>query len=335
VDYRKLCTRTALAISVFAWSGRAVADEASQKAAAEAVFEEGRDLVAQKKYVEACPKFELSQKLDPGVGTLLYLADCYEKSGRYASAWATFLEAAAAAKTAGQSDREALARDLAAALRPKLSKLTITVDSGNQGAGVVVKRDGQLVEQGLWGIPVPVDAGRRTIEATAQGKQRWSTSIDIEGPSTSTVNIPVLVDDPNAAVAPVAAPQQAAPAPASAAAPAAATSPNPERDEAPSDGSTQRVLGYVLGGLGIVGLGVGGVFSLQAISKNGQASDHCDSTGCDQKGVDLGDEAHSAATLATVATGAGLVLLGGGVVLVLTAPSGPSSATGVTLQGVF
>src|SRR5687768_18046990 len=102
------------------------------KAAAEALFDHAKRLHAAGRYAEACPKFAESQKLDAGVGTLLYLADCYEKIGQTASAWAGFREAAAAAKNAGQEEREKIARDRAAGLEPQLSRLTITVEGGGE-----------------------------------------------------------------------------------------------------------------------------------------------------------------------------------------------------------
>src|SRR6478672_5858918 len=89
-------------------------------AAAEAFFAEGRTLLKQGRYAEACSKFEASQKLDPGNGTLMNLADCYEKSGRVASAWLSFREAAAAAASASQVARASHARARAASLEPRL-----------------------------------------------------------------------------------------------------------------------------------------------------------------------------------------------------------------------
>src|ERR1051326_9215354 len=80
---------------------------ASDKAAAEGLFGDARKLMEAGNYREACPKLEASQRLDPGVGTLLNLADCYEHSGRTASAWMEFLEAASAARESGSADREA------------------------------------------------------------------------------------------------------------------------------------------------------------------------------------------------------------------------------------
>ena len=83
---------------------------ASDKAAAEALFDEGRALVAAGELKKACARLEASQKLDPGTGTLLYLADAYAKNGRTASAWATFREAAATVRAGRQPDRESIAR---------------------------------------------------------------------------------------------------------------------------------------------------------------------------------------------------------------------------------
>src|SRR4051794_21941124 len=92
------------------------AQSSSDKATAEALFANGRRLMASGDYAAACPKFAASQKLDPGVGTLLNLADCYEKKGQTASAWGEFLEAASAARAIGSKEREQAARDRAQSL---------------------------------------------------------------------------------------------------------------------------------------------------------------------------------------------------------------------------
>src|SRR5258706_14757255 len=120
---------------------------AGDKATSEALFGDGRRLMSQGKYGQACPKFEASLKLDPAVGAMLNLADCYEKNQQTASAWAQFREAGSAARGAGSKDREDLPRSRAAALEPKLSRRTIK--AANKAAQV--KRDGSPVEAAALG----------------------------------------------------------------------------------------------------------------------------------------------------------------------------------------
>src|SRR6478735_9605838 len=60
-------------------SARAGAASPTDQAKAEALFDEGRRLLAAARFAEACPKFAESQRLDSALGTLLNLGDCYEK----------------------------------------------------------------------------------------------------------------------------------------------------------------------------------------------------------------------------------------------------------------
>ena len=73
-------------------------DSPADKAAAQSLFEQAKRLMNEGNYAEACPKLEESQMLDKGMGTQFHLASCYEQIGRTASAWALFVEVAAAAR---------------------------------------------------------------------------------------------------------------------------------------------------------------------------------------------------------------------------------------------
>src|SRR6478609_5293756 len=131
---------------------------ASDKAAAEALFDQGVRLMKQNSFAEACPKLEESERIDPAVGTLLYLGECYERVGKTASAWATFREAASLAGTSNQPDRARVASARAQEIEPKISRLAVELaPEVSKIPGVTVKRGTQRVEPSLYGTPLPVD----------------------------------------------------------------------------------------------------------------------------------------------------------------------------------
>jgi hypothetical protein len=285
----------------------------NDKAAAEALFDEARRLMANKRFADACPKLEASQRLDPGVGTMLNLADCYEKNGQTASAWAQFRETISAARKAGSLEREEIARSRAHELEPKLSYLTIVVW---QGQDVLVQRDGRTVDAAMLGTPIPVDPGAHEITASAEGKRRWSTTVDVAAtPGTTKVAVPILPDESGG--------DDQGPRPAlgeddGAGARAAS--------DGGSDGSTQRIVAGVVGGVGVVGVVVGSVFGLKASSDWDEAKSDCNPyPKCGPEGAQLGDDASSAATISTIAFVVGGAAIAGGLVLWLTAPDGESS----------
>ena len=78
------------------------------RAAAQAAFEEGRRLADAGDYAGAAERFEQSERLDPALGTVLNLANCYEHARRLASAWRAFhrgAEAGARIPDGRSSDR--------------------------------------------------------------------------------------------------------------------------------------------------------------------------------------------------------------------------------------
>src|SRR5947208_5583649 len=142
----------------------AYADDA---ATAQALHDEAKALIAKGSWEPACPKLEESFRLSPAIGTRYKLADCYEHTGRTASAWAHFLGVASSAKSAGQADREREARARAAALEPKLSRLAVVVPEKSRVSGLEVKGGGTVVGAAQWGGSVPSGPGAHAIGATA------------------------------------------------------------------------------------------------------------------------------------------------------------------------
>jgi hypothetical protein len=288
------------------------ADDAG--AQAQVLFDEGKRLMDAENYTAACPKLAESQRLDPGNGTLARLATCHEKQGRTATAWSEFAELVTSAQRAGQADRERFARQRIAVLEPRLSRLTIVVPADVATiAGLVVQRDAIAVGVAAWGVGIPVDPGDHTVEASAPGKQTWSTHVAIGAANDSRqVAVPALAAAFVQAV-PVAA---AEPAPAP---PAAADA----RADAGSR-STQKTWGLIVGAAGIVGLGVGSYFGVQALSGSSQAKQTCPNAACAAPGaVQQNNDAKTDARIADVGFAVGVGGLVAGSLLYFLAP--PSS----------
>lgn len=302
----------------------------ADSAAAQALFEQAKRLLKEGKAAEACPKLEESQRLDPGSGTLLNLARCYEQTDRVASAWNKYLEAAAAAAGSGNVQREKEARARAATLRPTLSELVIEVSADAKAlSGLELTRDGERVGQAQWGVPIPADAGEHRIAASAPGHESWQGVVVVKGPGgTFAATVPAL--PPVGGVAPVHVNPE--PAPTGTAEPAR-----------PSGGlGTQRTVALAAGGVGVVGVVVGSIFGLKSKSNHDEAEKYCDGSRCtDARGISAGNAAHSAGNVSTVAMIIGGVGLAAGVTLWLTAPKAPASAAlnltprGVELRGSF
>ncbi|MFT3776548.1 MAG: hypothetical protein QM820_65240 [Minicystis sp.] len=252
----------AAGLAVLLMAGAALAEPtAAQRAAAAALFEDGKKLMADNKLDEACPKLAESQRLDPGMGTLFNLAVCYEKTNRTASAWVGYRDVAALAMAAGQGEREKVARDRAAALEPKLMRLKITVQPAAASAGVEVKRDGEVIASALWGTGVPVDPGKHVVTASAPGKAPWEVTATLDQPGkTVTIDVPALADQPGAA----AGKPPVAPPPGPAMPPPVLPPPPVETTSSPRP--WQMPLGIAATAVGAVGLGVGVGFGVLAKS---------------------------------------------------------------------
>jgi hypothetical protein len=279
--------------------------------AAEALFDEARQLMEAGRYAEACPKLEVSQKLDPGVGTLLNLGDCLERTGRTASAWERFREAAAAAMAGSQPEREEIARRRAASIEPGLCRLAVRVVTGADTAGLTIERDHALFDRALWNEALPVDPGEHEVGATAPSKKPWSGSTRVE--SSSCMGTTLTVDVPQLEEAPVL--------------------PREEPRPRMTRWGLQRELALVGAGLGVVLLGTAAGLAIDASVSYGQAKDQCVTGGCpgsaQQSAVDAGRLADFA-TAALIAGGAAVFVSGA---LWFTAPKRPVAIAPVVYPG--
>ncbi len=297
------------AASASASAAPAAAEPAKTDAAvaAQELFDQGIKLMEAGKFAEACPKLEASNKAAPAPGTTINLADCYERTGRLASAWAKFLEAEPYFRNRTPPDPRAdIAKTRAEALYPKLSRLTIDVPAASRVPGIVVKRDGDAVDDSQWGTGLPVDPGKHVVEVSAPGKESWKWEAEVgAGGATVSVPVPVLKDAPSAV---------------------------PTATTAPDTGMPlQKKIAIGAGAAGVAGLVLGGVFGGLTMGKVGDSNKSCvkQSDGtfrCDAAGAQLRDDAKGLSMISTVGLIAGGVLAAGGVVLWLTAPGSPPAS---------
>jgi serine/threonine-protein kinase len=293
---------------------------AGQKAAAESLFDDALKAMKAGHYSEACPKLEESERIDPGIGTLLYLGECYERTGRTASAWAIFREAASSARAQGEVERSRVASARADRLQAGLSKLTIRVPSETARlASLHVTRDGVAVANGLLGVAIPVDPGKYHVVASADGHQSFEGDLEVPAGESKALEIPDLQVVATVEPSPLGAPPASA-TNAQEGTPSAAPPRNPEPGASSSAKTGLRVPAYVTGALGVVGLGIGSYFGVKAIAKNSDAESHCPRGNlCDDaQGEALTHEAKNAAVASNIAFGVGAAFVIAGVVLYLS-----------------
>lgn len=273
---------------------------ARNPAAAQALFEEAQRRVAAGDYEQACAKFKASYSLDPAGGTLLNLADCLERQGRFASAWSTFKDALVQAQRDGRGERVTFAEEHIRALESRLGYLTVEVPAAANAQDLAIEVDGTPLAPAAWGTPLPVDPGRHVVRARAPGFEPFEQSIEVgTQPGTKqTLALPPL----QAEAAP------AAPSPAG-------LESNTLMLDAASSAHPARTWGYVTGAVGLAALGVGGYFGMRAFSLWDERQENCEG-GCTRTAKQAGDDANSAATVATVGVSGGLVLLAAGAAMI-------------------
>ncbi|MBX3192117.1 MAG: hypothetical protein KF819_34320 [Labilithrix sp.] len=246
-----------------------------------------RSAAAEPPRAEPCAA-EAARVLDaPAARILQALATCHAAHGKTASAWAEHLEAATLARREMRLDVERVALRAAASLEPQLATLAVRVPAAWDLEGLVVHRDGIVLERAAWGTAAPVDPGEHRVAATLPGKAAWVRTVHVPArPGPHAIDVGPFEDPPPAVGA---ASLTSAPAPVD-----YPIAPEPRF-------GAQRTAGVVLGVVGLAGLGVGTYYGVRALDLDG-------------------DDAKTSTTIATasLAAGGGALLLGG--ILLLTAP---------------
>jgi hypothetical protein len=262
------------------------------------LFEAGRAAMSEKNYEKACAKFEESQRLDPAPGTLLNLGNCEERIGRVASAWERYR--GAITELAAGDNRHDFAQYKITELKDKVPHLTVTLREGAPKNTQVWRNDTPI--SGSLNVELPLNPGKYSIVVEAPGFKTQLVAVELALGERKTIQV---------------GPGEKLPPGSNQTSGAAGRGRG-----ADGDGLSQTTWGYVVGGVGVAGLGTALAMGTVAWVKKGEAADNCDPNATDSTKNKACSEANTAgktaATAADIASILGGVALGVGAYLVLT-----------------
>ncbi|MBK7584496.1 MAG: hypothetical protein IPI67_30375 [Myxococcales bacterium] len=277
---------------------------AQDAAAAEALFKKGLAELEAGRLDSACPAFAESLRLDPRPGSLFTLAECEAKAGLVASAAVHYgdylgrFSRMTAAEQSKQRGRDEISKTALAKLQPRVPKLTIRIPA-DAPADATVLRNGSALGRAALGVPLPVDPGEQTLVLRMRDGRETRRTVNVKESTTEEVQLE-LPDAPSAST------------------PVATPGPSPTADSPTLKKSGGHTLAYVVGGVGLAGLAVGGITGAMVLGKKSTIEDHCVDTQCDATGKDAADSAQTLGLVSTIGFGVGVVGLGLSTVLLLS-----------------
>ncbi len=318
---------------------------AQDEAAGRVLFEDAMTLLNRGQISDACPKFEESLRQSYNINAQYFLADCWEKLGKTASAWTTFLTVTSRSREAGDDKRERAARKRADALEKRLIRFKVVVVS--EVDGLEVRRNGVLVGRPMWATAVPIDPGTYEFSASAPGFLSYETTVHANAPGrVFEINIPEL-SRRSVPIASTPTSRSTPPDPMPGKLKARDDQSNEARpadlllktpNEPAKSDQSWRTASWVVGGVGVATMLTGGILALMAkrsFDDAKSAYDVCATAECDSLELDNEKKAISRANL-----GGGL-LIGGAVLTAAagtyliwsyTSSSEPSQSSSVSLR---
>jgi hypothetical protein len=306
----RLSPALSLALALSAWCAPALA----QEAAADALFDSARAAMTKGDYANACEQFRASDKLDPAVGTELNLAECEEKRGRLASAWELYRTVAD--KLSESDERLGLARSRIQALAPRVPRVALSL-AANAPKNCTIRAGSLEIGAAALGVGLPLDPGAHEFVVSAPGFESRAFQIQLAEGEARALEV-----EPGNAVSNL----------KPATRPASSSTTNPPATTT-GNHSSKRTLGFALGGVGIVSLGVGAVSGALMLNKKHTVADECHADkSCSSAGLSAAQSGRTLEMISNVAWIAGAATLAAGAYFVLTGSSSaePSTALGLT-----
>jgi hypothetical protein len=288
-----------------AQGGSADAAAAPDKVEAREKYKRAKADFEAKRYEDALKGFRESYAVLPSPNSHLMIANTMAEMGKAVDAYLEARRVRAEAMAAAQADPKyketaAAAEQTMARMRPRIGLLTVQLQANDPASALVVA--GRSVDRAEWSEPVPVEPGKATVVVTASGGE-MRREVEVAAGSEKAVDFrpaaPVPLEEPKVEEQPVPA--------------ASGGGFNPF-----DGGENQRLMAYVVGGVGAASLITFGILGGVHLSKYNDIKDQCTDGSCPADLSAEADKGRGYQTGANVMLGVGLVCLAGGAVLFLT-----------------
>lgn len=295
-----------LALAVCICAGVAVPRTASaapspaEVNAAREAYREGVGLETTGNWAAALEKFRAVAAVKSTSRVRFHIGLCQEKLGRWVEALGAYNLALADARQESAADVEKEAEAARASLDVRIPRLTVL--RGQTTEAISVSVDGVALGAASIGTEIPLDPGVHTVETSSPGRAPFRVNVELtEGVRKTVDAIP---------------PSSSGPVPAASATPVASDNP-----------SSSPAWPWLAVGVGAASLAASGVFYLLRQGKVSSLEDACGSEyHCSEAERPVYDSARTYNTLTNVTLGVGVLGVGAGTILLLTAKK-PSRST--------
>jgi tetratricopeptide (TPR) repeat protein len=301
----KIGLAAAIELAAVAASPTVLAQSETAAGTAEALFRQAVGLAKQGQYQQAIAKFQASYELDPARGTLLGWAMSEERAGKLAGALGHYQQLRDLARQAGDDRREQVATRRIVELLPRVPTLTITA-AAPLPESTVLRLNGRTLPRGALDTQLPLDPGEYELLAEAADGGRFAKRISLSEGARESVHVEL----------------SGRKAPRSASTPVRDKAAQPAPDDV-SGWTALRSTGFVLGVVGLGGLGAGGYFWVQSGNTYENVRAACPAGVCPPEQQEAINEGRTQERVAQVAFILGGVFLATGVTLFVV--GGPSS----------
>lgn len=311
---RRLAVSTALVLTALSVAPPA---SASPESDAKDLFARGRDLRNANDCGSAAPLFRKAWQIYPqGLGSLRNLAECEEQLGHFASARRAWLDLKRALITAPNDAKyegwDKDAEEAAERLKPKVATFVVDVyvkspegeALANEKTGVEIFVNGESVGTTLVGTPLERDPGQYRIRAQMPDAQPVEQVVAVSAGDNPHVTMRLTVE------------------------------PKPKPITVEPGGSSRKTIGYVVAGVGaasLIGSGITFLLRQGALSDLEDGCPQYETQPCPEKLRSTVDRGQLMSTLSPILLGVGVLGVGAGVALIVTAPRKTEAASSKSL----